>query len=243
MQMAVYRGWMLTPAQYRDLYEALTDRRVSLINTPEEYAYCHHLPLWYPALRDHTPASVWIPAGEGFSTACLRTALGPFGAAPVIVKDYVKSRKHEWHEACFIPSASDMQAVERVVGRFLERQGDDLNGGLVFRQFVPFEPLTTHSRSGMPLTREFRLFFLKGEPIHVTKYWGEGEYAGERPPLGHFQALAGCVQSRFFTMDVAKQLDGPWMVVELGDGQVAELPEHSDWVAFYEAVRGRVMPG
>lgn len=50
-------------------------------------------------------------------------------------------------------------------------QGDDLNEGLVFRQFVEFEPLTYHSRSGMPLTKEFRLFFLDGNVIFCIEYW------------------------------------------------------------------------
>jgi|GEM_PF-5234006 len=35
-----------------------------------------------------------------------------------------------------------------------------------------------------------------------------------------FQAIARHAQSRFFTMDVAQRLDGDWMIVELGDGQV-----------------------
>jgi hypothetical protein len=48
---------------------------------------------------------------------------------------FVKSRKHEWTDACFIPSAADRSAVERVVNRFLELQGEELAGGLVF-----FEP-------------------------------------------------------------------------------------------------------
>jgi hypothetical protein len=42
-------------------------------------------------------------------------ALRPFGDGAIIVKDYVKSQKHYWAEARFIPSASDRAAVERVV--------------------------------------------------------------------------------------------------------------------------------
>jgi hypothetical protein len=41
------------------------------------------------------------------------------------------------------------------------------------------------------------------------------------------------VQSRFFTMDVARRRDGAWMTVELGDGQVAGLPPGVDAVEFY----------
>ena len=37
--------------------------------------------------------------------------------------------------------------------------------GLVCREFVELEPLARHSKSGMPLTKEFRLFFLDARPF------------------------------------------------------------------------------
>lgn len=41
------------------------------------------------------------------------------------------------------------------------------------------------------------------------------------------------VPSRFFTVDFARLEDGQWMVVELGDGQVAGFTEDADVDAFY----------
>ncbi|HEY7156951.1 MAG TPA: ATP-grasp domain-containing protein [Gemmataceae bacterium] len=159
--------------------------------------------------------------------------LRQFADAPPIVKDYLKSQKHAWEEACFIPVASDREAVGRVVRRFLELQGPDLAGGLVFREFVELEPVGRHPRSGMPLTLEYRLFFLDGRPLLCAEYWEEGDYRGEGPPVERFVDLAAKVRSRFFTMDVARQRGGDWMVVELGDGQVAGMPERADVEAFY----------
>jgi ATP-grasp domain, R2K clade family 3 len=152
----------------------------------------------------------------------------------------IKSRKHEWAEACYIPSAADAAVVERVVRRFLELQGDDLNEGLVFREFVPFEPLTTDSTSGTSLTREFRLFILDGEPILSAEYWEEGDSSGDVPPIGQFDVNTRRVRSRFFTMDVAKRVEGSWTIVELGDGQVAGLPDRADVNAFYRALSQRL---
>jgi hypothetical protein len=166
--------------------------------------------------------------------------LSSFGDRPVVVKDYVKSRKHEWDEACYIPSASDRESVERVVKRFLELQGDEVNEGLVFREYVDFLPLASHSKSGMPLTKEFRLFFLDGRLLYSLEYWEEGDYGGVSPPTGLFDDVAREVQSRFFTMDVAQRLDGGWMIVELGDAQVAGLPDNADVAKFYGALREAV---
>jgi len=40
-------------------------------------------------------------------------------------------------------------------------------------------------------------------------------------------------------MDVAQHIDGSWMIVELGDAQVAGLPERMDVAAFYAALSRR----
>lgn len=238
--LGVYRGWMLRPARYEELYVALETKGIRLINDPDAYRHGHHLPESFAAIADASPESVWLPVHGEVDFDQVMALLALFGEQPVIVKDYVKSQKHYWLEACFIPSAADRAAVERVVRRFLELQGDQLNEGLVFRRFVPLQALTLHSRSGMPLSREFRAFVLDGEVLHVEKYWDEGDYAGEEPPLDLFRAQIAKVQSRFFTLDVVQGADGQWLIVELGDGQVAGLPDRADTRAFYRSLADRL---
>jgi hypothetical protein len=165
--------------------------------------------------------------------------LTPFGDRPVIIKDFVKSRKHEWADACFIPSASDRHGVERVVSRFLELQGDDLNEGLVFREFVNFRPVGVHPKSGMPLIAEYRIFWLDARPMFWSPYWETGDYAEISPPLELFAETAAAVESRFFSMDVARRIDGAWFIVELGDGQVSGLPREVDARPFYKALASK----
>ena len=237
LETALYGGWMLTAEEYTKLYDALLEQGVRLLNDPAAYKHCHHLPESYSVIEGHTPASVWLKTSYDYSIDEIMELLRPFGSVPVILKDFVKSRKHEWEEACYIPSASDRASVERVVRRFIELQGQDLNEGLVFREFVEFEPLTKHSKSGMPLTKEFRIFYLYDKPIYSVQYWEEGDYEGIDAPAERFDTVARHIQSRFFTMDIAKRLNGDWMIVELGDGQVAGLPEHADVVEFYRSIR------
>jgi hypothetical protein len=232
--LAAYRGWMVTPTQYRVLYEALASRGIRLINGPDQYRHAHYLPQNYPVIEGHTPRSVWLTGDLGIDR--IMDALAPFGDGPIIVKDFVKSRKHEWAEACLIPSAADRRSVERVVGRFLELQGEDLNEGLVFREFVEFEPIGIPPRSGMPLTEEYRTSWLDGVPIDRAPYWDEGADRGSRPPIERFAGVAAAVRSRFFTMDLARRRDGGWMIVEVGDGQVSGLPREADADRFYEAL-------
>jgi hypothetical protein len=234
---AVYRGWMLKPEMYRELHDSLAAKNLRLVNSPAAYRHCHYLPESYAIIEGHTPRSVWMKLAGDPSIETVMELLRPFGSAAVIVKDYVKSRKHEWEEACFISSAADRDAVERVVRKFVELQEEDLNEGLVFREFVEFEPLAIHSKSGMPLTREFRLFFFDGRPILSAEYWDEGDYGSIAPPIDRFTKIAAHVESRFFSMDIAKQRhEDDWMIVELGDGQVAGLPDSADAAEFYRAL-------
>lgn len=234
--VGIYRGWMLRPEQYRELYDALAERNITLINDPVAYIHCHYLPESYPLIERQTPRTVWLRTGSAVDMDAIMRLLRPFGDVPVIVKDFVKSRKHEWTAACFIPSAFDRKGVERVVRRFIELQGEDLCEGLVFREYVELTPLTTHSKSGMPLAVEYRVFVVDGEPLLIIPYWEQGEYTGIEPPVESFRDTMCAVRSRFYTMDLARRQDGSWLIVELGDGQVAGLPEHANVDSFYAAL-------
>ncbi|HLY73536.1 MAG TPA: ATP-grasp domain-containing protein, partial [Planctomycetota bacterium] len=112
-------------------------------------------------------------------------------------------------------------------------------GGLVFREFVELEPVGRHPKSGMPLTREHRVFYLDGRPLLSFAYWSDLGQTDEGPPAGVFEAVAKQVRSRFFTMDVVKLKDGDWLIVELGDGQVAGLPEDSIAGKLYGALAAK----
>lgn len=239
---AIYRGWMLSPERYSSLFNALRMKNIELINGPVAFKHCHYLPEWYPKLLDHTPKSIWVDhkVGDQVLSEQLSKALRTFERKPVIVKDFVKSEKHHWNEACFIPDAADSDHVMKVVNRFIELRDVDLEGGLVFREFVELQPLSMHSKSGMPLTQEFRLFVLDGKILYAAKYWDEGDYGDTVPALDQFESWASVVDSRFFTMDVALLKSGEWILVELGDAQVAGLPENSCARPFYEALRDAV---
>jgi hypothetical protein len=235
---AIYRGWMLTPDTYRQMYDHLLSKNIRLINNPKAYQHCHYLPDSYAIIEEYTPASVWTNDGDYRDMEKVHALLSDFGSNPVILKDYVKSEKHHWKEACFIPNPQDKATTESIIQKFLELRGDSLNQGLVFRKYVELEYLTEHSKSGMPLTKEYRLFFMNGQLLTRYDYWDEGVYEDEAPPLDVFVALAEKVESSFFTMDIAQKTDGNWIIVELGDGQVAGLPDLADRTEFYEGLRG-----
>jgi hypothetical protein len=233
-EAAIYRGWMLSKDQYELLYEALLAKNIQLINSPEEYAFCHYFPNSYETIQDFTPKSIFKPLEKPFDIEDFREDLKTFGKQAIIVKDYVKSQKHYWKEACFIPDASDLETVEKITRRFIELQDVDLNIGLVYRAFVALEHLTEHTVSGMPLTKEFRILVKDGKIIQAFNYWDEGDYEAISPNLSFLGSVIPLIKSNFFSVDIAQQKDGQWIIVELGDGQVSGLPDNADKAAFYE---------
>lgn len=96
---ALYRGWMLLVGDYAKLHEALARRGYQLVNDANAYQHCHHLPEWYDAIGGSkvTPRSIWFPGtSTSFDMASVVDRVrAEYGKVPVILKDYVKSRKHE----------------------------------------------------------------------------------------------------------------------------------------------------
>lgn len=236
-EFGIYRGWMLTPNQYLQLYDGLLQKNIQLINSPTEYQHCHYLPDSYDKIKSKTPKTNWTTDLDINSILKLTTE---FGKNAIIVKDFVKSEKHHWEDACFIPNASNIEKIKSTVIRFLELRGTSLNKGLVFRQFEELEFLTEHSKSGMPLTKEFRIFFAHKNIVKVFNYWDEGIYGDAKPELTDFINIAQHIDSNFFTMDIAQKKNGEWIIMELGDGQVAGLPDNADKDEFYRNLKENI---
>jgi hypothetical protein len=237
--LLVYRGWMLPVAIYAQLAAAIEARGGHLLNDAASYETLHHLPNSYAMLDRRTPKTTWISGAPPFATDEIHSAITAFGDGPIVVKDFVKSRKHEWADAFFIRSASDLPEVDRVVSNFVSRQGEDIAGGLVFREFVELDTVGTHPSSGLALGREYRLFFLDRELLASGRYWEEVEYDDDFE-VDQFAEIARSIASRFFSMDVARTRAGDWIVIEVGDGQVSGLPRTFDPMHFYRSLISRL---
>ena len=225
----VHRGWMMPPARYEALYEGLRERGWAPPVTPWGYEQAHHLPRAYPLLGELTAPSAWI---DGADLGLAREAAMSLGVGPLLVKDHVKSAKHRWESACFIPDASDREGFERVVTAFLEVRGDRFERGLVFRRVLPLRLLHRDHR-GMPIHDEHRMFFWRGELL-LPRYYPEVRAEPER--FGPVLAAARRFESPFISVDVARLVDDDVRVVEAGDGGVSGLPALLDEREFYAAL-------
>lgn len=113
-----------------------------------------------------------------------------------------------------------------VVDTFLARQGDDLVGGIVLREYLSLKIVGEHEKSHMPIANEIRIFCFHHKPFAFIQYWS----GNECPPIDEYQALIGLcnnLNSNFYTIDLAQKENGDWIIIEVGDGQVSGLQDYS----------------
>lgn len=224
--LTIYRGWMMSPNMYENFYNLLLERGIQLINTPKEYAKYHLLPGWYKDFESSIPFSIWSES-KNIEDA-LRLTDGLEGA--FIIKDYVKSRKHEWYDACFIKDIRDKENTERVINNFINRQGSNLEGGVVLRKFESLRSIGNHKDSGMPISEEYRIFVFKGEVLIADNYWNDsGELNITEDEYTLIESIISKIESSFITIDLARKTDGNLIVMEMGDGQVSGLQQMDEY--------------
>lgn len=223
----LHRGWILRCWAYGSLHRELAGLGYQPVVSPVEYAEAHYLPNAYPLLVGHTPESRWIAGNDVRAAWAVYEELA---AGDVIVKDFVKSAKHRWQDACFIPARTPYVRFKDILLTMLYVRGDEFEKGFVFRRAHSLVTTGAHA-CGRPKHEEVRLFFWDGGLLAATK---------EEPlsELATWTMLARRFSNRFVTMDVARQMDGSWIVIEMGDGGVSALPEGIGAEVLYGRMKG-----
>jgi hypothetical protein len=230
---------MLNPFEYKELYEDLLSKNYKLINNPIEYQNCHYLPDSLKFIEKYTPKTIFQKFENKNIINILIEKAGIFNGKPVIIKDYVKSEKHYWDTACFVPNSNDTIKLTETINNLIKLRENYLNEGIVIREYIELNNIIKHSKSGMPLSEEYRLFFYKNELLCISDYWEEVTYNIDKPNTKIFEKIAKGIESNFFTMDIAKDKNGNYIIIELGDGQVAGIPEKEDKNIFYKKIKER----
>lgn len=113
----LYRGWMLTAAEYEKL-AALTPLLVSV----EEYLASHRADGWYAAIADFTPRSVFIAANA--AAAAIEALLASRGRC------FVKGLSKSFGAASVVHSLAEYEAL-------LHQHNVTADERLFVREFVP----------------------------------------------------------------------------------------------------------
>jgi hypothetical protein len=107
----------------------------------------------------------------------------------------------------------------------VELQGGDLAGGIVVRAFEEFTPDATG------LIQEARIWWVRGSAVLITPHPDAPAGTTVDVPTAVCDAVGARVRALgapFVTTDLALRSDGVWRVIEVGDGQVSDLPAAED---------------
>jgi hypothetical protein len=125
----VYRGWMLTPAEYEGLLDLISSGGAVPLISLEKYLLCHYLPNWYPLISEFTAETRVFPAN-----ANLANELMALGWQKFFIKDFVKSLKTSVGSVI-----ADPADITLVVSEMQKFRGA-IEGGVCVRQFEEFIP-------------------------------------------------------------------------------------------------------
>ena len=133
----VYRGWMLTHREYVNLAASVERAGGSCLTSPEDYLATHHLPRWYPIVRDYTPETVFLDTDADLASELRRLGWGRF-----FIKDHVKSLKTSVGSIIEDPEQIDIVVSEMekyrgfIEGSLCIRRVEDFIAGSERRYFV-----------------------------------------------------------------------------------------------------------
>jgi hypothetical protein len=127
----LYRTWMVTETEYGRLNEFTTAQGGVPLTTPDSYLLCHHLPRWYPLLRQFTSETRFYSADA--DVAADLTAAGWDGC---FLKDFVKSLSTDGGSL-----VKDLLSVPTVVTKMRKYRGQ-IEGGLCARRIEEYDPAT-----------------------------------------------------------------------------------------------------
>ncbi|GHC54038.1 ATP-grasp domain-containing protein [Roseibacillus persicicus] len=227
-QLLILRGWMLAGESYALLYAALLAKGYSPAVEPVAYEEAHYLPLAYRHLVGETSRSAWI---EGENPEEAWELYQGFRTEDAIIKDWVKSAKAKWKDACYLPAHTERERFLEMFSIFRRERGKLFNRGVVIREFLPIVERGSDV-GGLPVIEEVRLFFWQGKVVVPP----QGRSPNPMDERERWEEIARRFQSRFITMDVVYLTDGTWKIVEVGDAGVSGLPITLDAGRFFAAL-------
>ena len=197
---------------YKELEDDLKYLDSNLINSYEQHSWIANFD-YYQELKDYTFRS-WREH--------------EFYAAPdnirYVVKGVTNSRKNQWNKKML---AENKQQALRIAS---ELKGDLLIGSqdIIYREYIPLLTFEV-GINDMPFSNEYRFFYYKKELVAYGYYWSTLDDLSQ-PFIDEeaFKLAETCSSIcsnfvNFYAIDIAKTEKGPWVLVEVNDGQMSGL--------------------
>jgi hypothetical protein len=196
---------------YRELEIDLAKNLTKLVNSYREHAWVAEFE-YYEALKNYT-----------FETWHERDFYLCQYPGPFVVKGRTNSRKHQWNKKMF---AADKKAAANIASDLVADDHLIAQQGVIFRKYVPLERIG-EGLHGLPYANEWRFFYYGTQRLVHGFYWS----IADDPSLGKMDkdgldfadevAIIASQFVNFFVLDIARTLEGNWILVEVNDGQMS----------------------
>lgn len=218
LRLAIYRGWMMKPDEYKIFYESLLMKNIKLINEPRQYELMHIFPNVYEYLKEDTAKILTFPLKEEIDINLVKNNFRKF-----IVKDFVKSVKNTSFPSYFDNSITQND-FNHWMDIFYKYRGNLLTGGICIKEFLYLKRYNQ--------TNEYRVFYINHKIATISRNSGQGIYV----PLPPQEMLEKYIHlnSLYYTIDYAELENGDWKIIETGDGQVSGLSDSQDYEEYYK---------
>ncbi len=130
-ESVLLRSWMMVPNDYARLHEEVVGKGGHPITDVGSYVLCHHLPNWYPQLREFT-AETRIYSETDDIEGDLRTS----GWNGCFLKDYVKSLSTDGGSM-----VKDLATIPTLINKMRKYRGQ-IEGGLCARRIEQYDETT-----------------------------------------------------------------------------------------------------
>lgn len=211
---AVWLGYIPSPEWYEAVYAAALQRRIRLLNSPEEHLNVQEFDRAYARLQDLTPASLVITE----ISQCAQAVEHP--GLPLFVKGAVQSLKSQGWKACV---AETLDELKSLCSQLLALDARS-RGRVIARKLVRLRHCRI-SGQGFPFGREYRVFLYHDQVLGCGYYW-EGDdplkplsAQEEQTMLDLAREAARRIGAPFLTVDIGQLEDENWIVIETGDAQ------------------------
>lgn len=214
---------------YHEVENDLKVNQCQLINSAQQHRWIANFE-YFQKLRKFTP--------ETWTDENIHRCQHP---GPFVVKGTLTSKKRQWNRHMFAATKKRALAIAK------ELREDTWIGDqeMIYRRYVPLRTFG-YGKNGLPFTNEWRFFYFRDQRLSYGYYWSISNCVGQAeitPPAIRFaDHLAGMVaqHTNFFALDIAETEDGQWILIEINEGQMANLCEN-DPAEFYGNLRNAIV--
>ena len=216
-QKVFWIGYVPKYDLYCEVQRLLSEKNLTLINSPVEFSQSEYFDQFYALIKDFT-----IESGIAQTIEEARGIANKLGY-PVFLKGTIQSLKKFGWENCIAQNEEELLEIFQK----LKTEKDFSLGKIIIRKFVDLV-YRSIGGNGIPQAHEYRYFVLNEKIIGSSFYWnGENPFSisdDEKVKLNEkVITVAKSVKVPFISVDVGETTKDDWKIIEIGDGQFSDI--------------------